>query len=955
MPYTIAFTILIGLTFSGIAGIRNIPEIKLFPELVRPRSSIAVNLHWPGGNVEALESRVVSLLEAGFSRCEDSGSIFSLTRDQTAFILVFPEKGSDIDQLYEQMIRTLRGLIPFLPEGMPYPVVDLNDSGPALLRIPVLERVWYAFPDSSKSKIVAAVNLAALQNRLKAQWKKPEQKGQWRMVYDPLKLQDLDISPHEILNHLIDYYGQGKEFQVFDGNYFVDLLFGSREINRSTFSEIELHSDRLGKTMLKDLVEIYPIRENASSTVRVNGNPGFSAKFIATAENNTWWSAAALSVALTRSLPESISYFDLHNAATVLGATIFPVLVFVGSLLILLFLTIVRYHDSVWIGFLFFWFVFSQFGTLLWGISWLSLELDGALLDLVILLQTLNLVPLFLQVIESRAALLKKCHLLYLSAFFSLACAGIFFQDFLAAGIYPLILLQTLITAVHLWIAAPIFSTLLPISQKEAKTGDWGLPKGIRWRKIRLEKVLWILFLSPGLLGGIKYAQSSDREKDQQQQKIVSGLVALLSGRQYLIVPELTAGNAPNALRISLKAKPSISPAIFEQWLLGQEEKILKKLDPSENLVLSFLSKGSAALNILNNNGFGDKRLQEWLGWMQHLRASLGDIDIQVQFDDPHSNELSPYKSSKYKFKITGFDLVILNNWSNTLIKKLRQNPRISYAGIVDPEKQLLGNSNLRINPENMAEQELQEFRRSLYFYSNTPLYHPGLGISLYPKKLLPFDKNFSDPLPPDPLPVIIRSDQQYLQEVEFDFMGSQQLAQSLVENNLAWMKAALPPGFSISLSQSGPGFDPAENKNSFPLFLVGLAIVLFALPKSLQGLISLGSTLLGISGFLLGWMLINPFNVNGTGTYGLSLILIWMVYIILVRLNGLCDKTYSHLLLAWAGAATFYILSIVSRGSGSISGWIFLTGVVTMGLFLWEKLKLVFRPVPKFSKMGFR
>ena len=88
MPYTIAFTILIGLTFSGIAGIRNIPEIKLFPELVRPRSSIAVNLHWPGGNVEALESRVVSLLEAGFSRCEDSGSIFSLTRDQTACILV---------------------------------------------------------------------------------------------------------------------------------------------------------------------------------------------------------------------------------------------------------------------------------------------------------------------------------------------------------------------------------------------------------------------------------------------------------------------------------------------------------------------------------------------------------------------------------------------------------------------------------------------------------------------------------------------------------------------------------------------------------------------------------------------------------------------------------------------------------------------------------------------------
>lgn len=944
MRYRVALAFLIALSFPGVAGFLSVSELRLVPQMEKSQPAIVANLNWPGSSAEVLESKVVSLLEAGFARCAESGNIFSLTRDQSAFIIVYPDKISGLNDLYEQLVRTLRTLKPFLPEGLQYPALELSGSGSDKLQFPLFTRVWYDLPDSGSSSLMEDFNAAALANGMKIHWSQEEREAEWKLVYDPFKLRDCDITPQEIMDQLARHFSRRTELRMLEGKYSFDLQFGPEKLTGKSLSELTFSSDRMGQLTLGELVEIYPVREKRSSEVRVNGKPALAGDFISDGGTNAWWMSDYFSSVLNGTKSKSLPFFDLDDCGEVFRATVSPLVFFLAMLLTLLFLGVSSRYASVWAGLLFLWFVLLQYGLSLLIFARLTLRIDAGTVQMLIQLQTLNLVPLFLSVVEpvKHAKILRKVNLIYISALLVIGFSGISLtksHENADMVLHRAVLIQTLILGLNLWIAQSIFSLISSKSQMDKNSVPFWIWErrclGLLLKSLALV-VFFLLLTNQRLVGFEKpgYDQNDD---------LMGELLLLISGSLYLKAPKIKSAGPPTTFGINLFPNPMISNGFTENWLFDLEEKILENLSPSENLILTRISRDRVSINILDENGFGANRFNAWKKWAESLAEFHSDIDVRMQFDDLNSNENSLQKTLSYKLKIAGFDLFTLNNWTNTLIKKLSQNPRISYVGIVDPEKRLWENSSRYVELEKMPVTEQLVLRRSLNYFSQAALYNPNLGISLHPGRVLPFDKYLSTEVPDDERQVIIRSDQQYVNEVEFDFIGSRQSGEALLKENLGWIRQRLPAGFSALIPEKGIDQGSSDKPFFLPNVLLGILIVLFSAPAKPIYWIRLILAFLFFVLIGLACLLISPFQMDGTGSGGFGMILIWTIYLLGSQMNGFSVEGFSYLLFSWVAAAMTYVLVSQYSSKGFISGWVFLSSGLSLALFIWVRtIKLI-------------
>lgn len=221
-PKISAFTIIVTFICIALMGIAFIPllPIKLSPSRTLPR--LSVNYSMPGNSARVIEMEVTSRLEAMLARIKGIKEINSTSGNGWGYVSLELDKHTNIDAARFEASTIIRQTWPSLPDGLSYPVLEMNRPDDKETR-PFMSYTLNAAAtpifiqrfaeDQIKPRLSGIQGI----NRIDVSGATPME---WHLEYDSRQLTTLGISINDIQTAITQYYK--KEF----------LGTGNIEVNR---------------------------------------------------------------------------------------------------------------------------------------------------------------------------------------------------------------------------------------------------------------------------------------------------------------------------------------------------------------------------------------------------------------------------------------------------------------------------------------------------------------------------------------------------------------------------------------------------------------------------------------------------------------------------------------------------------------------------------------------------
>jgi len=916
----------------GAFGYLRAPFVHITPNTTSSQAAVQVTVSWEGSDAYVLESEVVRLLERGLSRCTGVKQIFSVTSPNSAFIYITATRHELLGELLVQAQMQVRILFPLFPAGVSWPSVHRLDATGTSDNALLLSCVWFG-PESNLRSWVEELRLAFEQSdlslRIKARWPASDHAREKQVLYDPGVLRRLDITPGELFEQIRQAY------KVITLNPEADraLVYGQPLI---TPHDIPIRGKAFGKRRLGELARVEERNVPVYPIIRVNGQPALQVDFFAQREENLWWQSYRLAQFLKNygREAEAQAIETWRFSAYSLYQTRYYWLFFV-LLWILLLLVSAVYFKSLRPALLLCIALVVQVGMFLLFLSITGIPLDIGAVKTVLLFNILFLQLLWLSLMAALGAYYvhPKPVFSFFLLVFTLAAIGAS-TTFNPPGFglspwYQTMLFQLLSMAFVLFVFVPLCTVYFPLTQVR-------LYPALYPNRLINKLLLFFYWL---LLVFCPFSSGTDTN-----QQLWSRYA------QYLANAKKTDESHPyRATQIRLELNGPAPLEAFDSWITD----LSSRLQPYGQVVANRSAPDKAVITVVEHPNRAIRGQDQLRNLLQVYPSRINGIDFSFEFPGKDMVSQKGLKKMSYVLQIYGYDLFTTINWTNTIIRQLSAYPRIRKVSRISP----LGRNAMEGMPMelDMERSGNAGWERGLSFFEDRTWLDSRLGLRLQSRERPIFLGTYGwgdRPLQPgwiweqlrynsekatnDP---IVRRNQQYLETISFDFMGTPQAAEKALVSILKELSAQLPPGYRIELPNGASEEETNSGSGYLPSLGFSLLLVLILWIGAWRRLLRLVIGLLGTLPLVLWTTVLLDLSFMGGGSWELGWLMIWFLLPwMVVGLSASDPVKFSYTLrflvaggLAWIGASLGTISIVAAADQGFPPFWV--VGVLSASL----------------------
>ena len=207
-----AFSIRVIFAVLAIIGFALAPQLPL-RLLPQPNAvSLRVDYTWPQAGPTLIEQEVTAPLEAAFNLVRGVERIYSVSGNGNGYITLDLKDGTDPDLLRFELSSAVRRIYPRLPEGVSYPVLDVNAADDDDSDEPILIYSLSGPRDASglysfaERQLLPTLSLTAGLQRVDL---RGGNRREWLLTLQEEQLDALQISRSEVAQALRQHFGQG--------------------------------------------------------------------------------------------------------------------------------------------------------------------------------------------------------------------------------------------------------------------------------------------------------------------------------------------------------------------------------------------------------------------------------------------------------------------------------------------------------------------------------------------------------------------------------------------------------------------------------------------------------------------------------------------------------------------------------------------------------------------------
>lgn len=301
-----SFSIRIVFTVLALIGFALVPRLPL-RLLPQPQEvSLRVSYTWPQAGPLLIEQEVTAPLEASFSLVQGIDRLYSVSGNGDGYITVDLKKGTDPDLLRFSLSSAVRRIYPQLPEGVSYPLLEVNAADDDDSDQPVLiyslsgPRDASGLYDFAQRQLLPVFSVTDGLQRVELQG---GNRQEWVITFHEQRLQTLDLSSSDLQAALTRHFREGAlgNARSQGDQYYVRLAPGQTNWDRIPIAN---HQGRM--IYLGDVASAALREQSARQFFRINGQNSLRLLFYADQRANTIQLAQRIreqSAGLTPNLP----------------------------------------------------------------------------------------------------------------------------------------------------------------------------------------------------------------------------------------------------------------------------------------------------------------------------------------------------------------------------------------------------------------------------------------------------------------------------------------------------------------------------------------------------------------------------------------------------------------------------------------------------------------------------
>ncbi len=195
------FSIILIFIALATIGLGLVPRLNLRYLPNSAPNSLSINYSWPGAAPSAVEQQITAVLEGNLALVRGIRKIYSISRAGRGNIRLEVEESADIDLLRFEIASKLRQVYPSLPPDAGFPVLSVDAPDESQEESPVLTYTLSGndLPTNlyGYAREVAAPHLSAIPGLNRIEVRGGNQK-EWRVIYDPAKLAMLGLKQADL-------------------------------------------------------------------------------------------------------------------------------------------------------------------------------------------------------------------------------------------------------------------------------------------------------------------------------------------------------------------------------------------------------------------------------------------------------------------------------------------------------------------------------------------------------------------------------------------------------------------------------------------------------------------------------------------------------------------------------------------------------------------------------------
>ena len=288
------FPTLLFLTALAILGFLLLPRLTVRWQPGVAAATLRVDYSWPGADPEAVEQQITAHLEGAFALVRGVEEIRSVSRQGSGYIYLALDETADADFLRFRVASQVRRLYPRLPVGAGYPRLAYTTPDEADFESPVLTYSLSGPADATTLYRYAADRLVpqlSLQEGLSRTEVTGGNRLHWRIALDPARIAVAGLSVGEVSTRLREHFARSGLGFVGEGGevlyaYLEDAPTEIAELRAADWEALALVGGTGKVLRLGDVAEVSREPLPARSYYRINGETSVRLLVYATADAN---------------------------------------------------------------------------------------------------------------------------------------------------------------------------------------------------------------------------------------------------------------------------------------------------------------------------------------------------------------------------------------------------------------------------------------------------------------------------------------------------------------------------------------------------------------------------------------------------------------------------------------------------------------------------------------------
>jgi multidrug efflux pump subunit AcrB len=368
-----------------VIGFSLLNRLSVQLQVTEQQPSLTVRFTMPNAAPATIENTVITPLEAAFQLVSGIKSTYAIARNGSGSIDITPMEGADIDFLRFELSSKIRQLYPQLPGELNFPEISLFQPDAEIEERPILIYTLSGRDDPSQLYTYARETLSpklAMREGVQSIEVSGANEREWRISYDPARLQALDLKPKDLLRAIDETFARSSLGAVQNNTSRIALRLQAESQTDTRQQLLAIPVARVGPQLiyLRDLAQVSLAEQVVRSHYRINAENSLRLLFFAERGTNTIRLAADLRreiTALENTLPPGYQLRLDDDATTYLSDELRKITQRTGlSLIILLLFVLLIYRSGAYLAIV----TLSLLANL--GIAFIFYELLGVTLHL---------------------------------------------------------------------------------------------------------------------------------------------------------------------------------------------------------------------------------------------------------------------------------------------------------------------------------------------------------------------------------------------------------------------------------------------------------------------------------------------------------------------------------------------------------------------------------------------